>query len=66
MKIFLGVFIFFCWAGNLSFVQFTGVVLWTSVVVWTQVGKEGFQEIQQKYYSEEDVVDEYKALDQAQ
>lgn len=42
LKNFLGVVIFFCWAGNMSFVQFIGLVVWTSVVVWNQVERGGF------------------------
>lgn len=66
LKNFLGVVIFFCWAGNLSFVQFTGLVIWTSVVVWTQFERGGLQDIPQKYYSLEDVADEFEAHDQVQ
>lgn len=54
LKYFLGVVIF-CWAGNLSFVQFTGLVVWTSVIIWAQVERGDLQEILQKYYSLEDV-----------
>lgn len=65
-KNFLGIVIFFCWAGNLSFVQFTGLVVCTSAVVWIQVERGDLQEILQKYYFLEDVADEYEACDQVQ
>lgn len=39
LKYFLSIVIFFCWAGNLSFVQFISVVVWTSVVVWAQLDR---------------------------
>lgn len=65
LKNFLGIFIF-CWACNLSFAQFTGLVVWASVIFWTQVEKRYLQQILQKYYSLENVADEYETHDQVQ
>lgn len=61
LKSFVGVFISFCWDGNMSFVQCAGLVVWTSVLVWTQVERRILQEILHKYYFLEDVADEYEA-----
>lgn len=62
LKTFLGVVVIFCLVGNLSFGQFTGLVVCASVVVWSQAERRDWQEILQSYYSLEDVADEYEAV----